>query len=77
MANTMLRPCGLGCQLLGPRYSACLGHKPHPQPPASMRPHHAQSFAHTGQVRMTAQNPPATNGDLGREQGTPESTRTM
>ena len=26
---------------------------------------------------MTAQNPPAINGDLGRERGMPESTRMM
>ena len=37
--------------------------------------HPTQLLFHTAWEKMTAQNPPATNGDFGREQGMPESTR--
>ena len=37
--------------------------------------HPAQLFFQAARERMTAQNPPATIGDLGREQGAPMSTR--
>ena len=37
----------------------------------------AQLFFHTAQERVTAQNPHATNGDLGREGGMPEPTKAM
>ena len=37
--------------------------------------HPAQLLLHTARERMKAQNRPATNGDLGREQGAPVSTR--
>ena len=37
--------------------------------------HPAQLLFRAAQERMTAQNPPATNGDLGRDQGVPVSTR--
>ena len=57
MANSMLQPCGLGCHMLGACRTTCLGHKPHPQPPALARSHRAQHLDHAGQVRITAQNP--------------------
>ena len=34
MANSMLRPYGIGCRMLGPHHTASLG-TPHPQPHAS------------------------------------------
>ena len=39
--------------------------------------HPAQLLFYAARERMTVQNPPATNGDLGRERGVPEPTRTM
>ena len=35
-----------------------------------------QLFFQAAWERMTAQNPPATNGNLGRERGVPMSTKT-
>ena len=36
-----------------------------------------QFLFYTAWERMTIQNPPATNGDLGKERGMPELTRTI
>ena len=37
--------------------------------------HPAQLLFYAAWDRITAQNPPATNGDIGREQGMPEFIR--
>ena len=75
MANSILQPCGLGCQLLGPRCCTCLGTKLNRNYLLWVRPHEAQHFFRTGWERTIAQNPSATNGDLGRDQGVLVSPR--
>ena len=60
MAISMLWPCGLGCHMLGLHHTACLGTNLIRNHMLQTRSCHAQHLAHTGQVRMTTQNPPAT-----------------
>ena len=67
VAISMLQPYGLGCHILGLCHTACLGTNLIRNHMLQMRSHHTQHLACTGRVRMTAQNPPAANGDLGRD----------
>ena len=60
VANSMLWPCGLGCHMLGPSHIACLGTTLSTTTCFERDHTEAQRLAHTGQVRMTAQKPPAT-----------------
>ena len=60
MAISTLWPCGLGCHMLGLHSTACLGTNLIHNHMLQTKSYHAQHLARTGQVRMTAQNLPAT-----------------
>ena len=71
----MLRPCGLGCHFLGQYQYACSENNLSYDHLALGRILSHPVLFHTAQEMITAEYPPETNGDLGREQGVPESTR--
>ena len=76
-ANLSLKACGLGCQQLGPCHYAYSDYN-------SVCSHFALGRIRSCPASLPCSlgeddspKPSATNGDLGREQGAPKSTRTI
>ena len=73
VANIMVRPCGLGCQQLGP---CCYAYGGNTFVCMAITlwvgSCSTQLLFYTARERMIVQNLPATDGNLGREQGVPD-----
>ena len=67
VVNSTLWSCGLDYQLLVPHHYACSGNNLVRDHLLQVRPHPTQLLFYTAWERITAQNPPATNDNLGRD----------
>ena len=77
MATAIIYPYNLGCQKLGPRLYTYSDHNSFHSYLLQAGSHPAQLFLHVARERMTAKNPPTTNGVIDRKQGISESNRML